>query len=184
MRLQEVNLDTATEEQRQILLDIQKSRKGDLSGPFKCWAVSPEFAQVAQAVGKFCRYETGLALKDSELAIITVAAYWQSQAEWQIHAPIAIEAGICPRAVEKIRTGIIPNFQKPIEKYIHQAAKELLESKRLSDQTYTELKNLLSDQLIVNLVGLIGYYSMVALTLNAFEVRKDGVDLPFEEPTK
>lgn len=183
MRLQEVELETASPEQQRILLDIQKSRNGDLSGPFKCWAHSPEFAQVAQAVGKFCRYDTGLELKDSELAIITVAAYWQSQAEWQIHAPIAIDAGICPRAVEKIRTGIVPNFQKPIEKYIHQAAKELLETKRLSDGTYAELKNLLSDQMIVNLVGLIGYYSMVALTLNAFQVAKDGVELPFVEPS-
>lgn len=180
MRLKEVQLDTASPEQQQILLDIKKSRNGDLSGPFQCWAVSPQFAQVAQAVGKFSRYETGLALKDSELAIITVAAFWRSQAEWQIHAPIAIDAGICPRAVEKIRIGIVPNFQKPIEKYIHQAAKEILETKRLTDETYHQLQQLFTDELIVNFIGLIGYYSMVALTLNAFEIKKDSDSLPFD----
>lgn len=181
MRLQAIDLETATDEQKALLIDIQKSRNGDLSGPFGCWAVSPRFADRAQALGQFCRYETGLALKDSELAIITVAAYWQSQAEWQIHAPIAIEAGICPRAVEKIRLGIVPNFQKPIEKYIHQASKELLETKRLSDTTYHALTELLSTEVLVNFIGLIGYYSMVALTLNSFEVLKPNQERPFPE---
>lgn len=180
MRLQQVQLENASSEQKQILLAIKESRNGDLSGPFQCWAVSPQFAEVAQAVGKFCRYNTGLKLKDSELAIITVAAYWKSQAEWQIHAPIAVDAGICPRAVEKIRVGIVPNFQKPVEKYIHQATKEILETKRLSNDTYEQLQNLFDDKLIVNLIGLIGYYSMVAITLNTFEVKKDNQTLPFD----
>lgn len=178
-RLQPVELEDATPEQRKILLDIKQSRGGDLSGPFQCWIVNPQFANVAQAVGEYCRYHTGLEAKESELAIITTAAYWQCQAEWQIHAPIAIENGISPDAVEKIRLGETPQFIELSERLVYQATKEILESKRISDETYKALQTIFTDSLIVNLIGLIGYYAMVAITLNTFEIKKENTPLPF-----
>lgn len=180
-RLQPVKPEDATPEQRKILLDIKQSRGGDLSGPFQCWIVSPRFANVAQAVGEYCRYHTGMEAKDSELAIITTAAYWHCQAEWQIHAPVAIEKGISADNVEKIRMGEKPQFTRPTEIAVYQVTKEILENKIVSDETYKSLQTIFTDDLIVNLIGLVGYYSMVAITLNTFEVRKDDSPLPFPQ---
>ena len=158
-------------EQQAILDKIAASRAGNLNGPFHAWIRNPEFADLAQALGKYCRYDSHLSLRQSELLIVVTAAFWNSQAEWAIHAPIAESAGVCPRAIEKIRTGITPNFRQDDERLLHIVAKTLLEQKQLPDDLYTEALAYFGEAHMVDIVGIIGYYSMVALTLNAFDIR-------------
>lgn len=158
-------------EQQAILDKIAASRGGNLNGPFHAWIRNPEFADLAQALGKYCRYDSSLSLRQSELLIVVTAAFWHSQAEWAIHAPIAESAGVCPRALEKIRTGITPNFRQDDERLLHIVAKTVLEQKQVPDDLYAEALAYFGEQALVDIVGIIGYYSMVALTLNAFDIR-------------
>ena len=67
------------EDQRVVLEDILATR-GNLDGPFLAWTLSPGLANPAQQLGAFCRYHTQLDLVESELAILTTAAWWRSQA--------------------------------------------------------------------------------------------------------
>lgn len=173
----------ATPDQKALLDDILSGPRGNLNGPFVSWIHSPEFGQLAQKLGAYCRYETGLPLRLSELAILATAQQWQSQAEWYIHLPIAVDAGLSAEVAEQIRQGKTPVFALEDERVIWSFASELGERKRVSDATYARALELFGIKVVVNLIGLLGYYALVAMTLNVFGMRAEGqASLPFPEP--
>jgi 4-carboxymuconolactone decarboxylase len=173
---------TATREQLAVLDEILSGPRGNLDGPFLSWIHSPELANRAQRLGAFCRYETGLPLRLSELAILVIAAYWRSQAEWHIHHPIALKAGVPAQVAEAIRQGTVPLFDDDGDRLVHAFATELNETRRVSDDTYERAVKRFGHEVVVNLTGLLGYYTLVAMTLNVFGNRAQGqVELPFAE---
>lgn len=173
---------TASGEQQAVLGEILSGPRGNLDGPFLAWIASPAFAQHAQRLGAFCRYQTGLSLRLSELAILVTAARWRSQAEWQIHYPIAIDAGVPPAIAESLRTGERPVFDDDDDELIFLFASELHENRRVSDRTFDAALSRFGRATTVNLVGLLGYYTLVAMTLNVFEVTMpDKGPQPFDE---
>jgi 4-carboxymuconolactone decarboxylase len=181
-RLPEFHPDSATDEQKAVLQDILTGPRGNLDGPFLGWIHSPALAQHAQRLGAFCRYQTGLPLRLSELAILVTAAHWKSQAEWHIHCPIALEAGLPAATAEAIRTGAAPVFEHADDELVVRFATELYADRRVSDATYGEALVRFGHTVVVNLVGLLGYYALVAMTLNTFGMRAQGQDtLPFAE---
>jgi 4-carboxymuconolactone decarboxylase len=181
-RLPHFDPSDATPEQKAVLDEILSGPRGNLNGPFLGWIHSPELAQQAQRLGAFCRYRTGLPLRLSELAILVTASRWQAQAEWFIHYPIAIEAGVAKEDAEAIRQGRRPDFADADDALIHDFASELYETKRVSDALYTRAVKRFGHEVVINLVGLLGYYALVAMTLNVFGMRALGQDsLPFAE---
>ncbi|WP_321953468.1 carboxymuconolactone decarboxylase family protein [Paraburkholderia bannensis] len=182
-RLPAFEAASATPEQQAVLAEILSGPRGNLNGPFLGWIHSPELAQHAQRLGAFCRYSTGLPLRLSELAILVTAVRWQAQAEWYIHYPIAIEAGLPEALAEQIRTGAEPVFEEADDALIYAFASELYDTKRVSDATYARAVERFGHQTTINLVGLLGYYALVAMTLNVFGMRAQGqTTLPFPEP--
>jgi len=181
-RLPEFDRAAATPEQEAVLDEILSGPRGNLDGPFLAWIASPELAQHAQRLGAFCRYGTGLPLRLSELAILVTAAQWRAQAEWQIHHPIAIEAGVSVDVTDALLRGRRPAFADPDEALIYDFTVELYDAKRVSDATFTKAEQRFGHETTVNLVGLLGYYALVAMTLNVFAMRaKDDQPLPFAE---
>lgn len=178
--LDESRMDDA---QRQVLGEILSGPRGNLDGPFLAWIHSPELANHAQRLGAFCRYGTRLELRLTELAILFTAAWWQSQAEWQIHEPIARQAGIGEDIIEALRSGHAPNFAHADEALVYRLGKTLYATKRVDDALYAEAVDAFGEPAVVELVGVFGYYALVAMTLNVFEVRRETqVPLPFDEP--
>jgi 4-carboxymuconolactone decarboxylase len=181
-RLPEFQTTSATDEQAAVLQEILSGPRGNLNGPFLGWIHSPELAQHAQRLGAFCRYKTGLPLRLSELAILVTAARWQSQAEWYIHYPIALEAGLPAAVADAIHQGQQPVFDDADDALIFDFATQLYETKRVTDSTYENAVTRFGHVKVVNLVGLLGYYAMVAMTLNTFGMRAEGqTELPFPE---
>lgn len=181
-RLPAFDAAEATPEQKAVLDEILAGPRGNLNGPFLGWIHSPELAQHAQRLGAFCRYHSGLPLRLSELAILVTAARWRAQAEWAIHHPIALQAGVPEALAEQIRTGTEPVFEDADDALIHAFATELYETQRVSDATYARTVARFGHEVTVNLVGVLGYYAFVAMTLNVFGMRADGqTSLPFAE---
>ncbi|MBN3756300.1 carboxymuconolactone decarboxylase family protein [Paraburkholderia sp. Tr-20389] len=181
-RLPSFDAGHATPEQKVVLDEILSGPRGNLNGPFLGWIHSPELAQHAQRLGAFCRYKTGLSLRLSELAILVTASRWQAQAEWFIHYPIAIEAGVRVDDAEAIRQSKLPDFADADDALIYAFATELYDAKRVSDATYAKTVERFGHEVTINLVGLLGYYALVAMTLNVFDMRAQGQDsLPFAE---
>nr|WP_047169031.1 hypothetical protein [Sphingomonas sp. Y57] len=169
-----------TLEQRRIRDEIVSGPRGRLDPPLATWLNSPGFADKAQALGSFCRYGTSLPLRLSELAILITGAWWQAGFEWAVHAPIAIEAGLDERVVHDLRTGKRPDFQAQDELSVYRFASELLNDRAVRDDTYREAVAILGTTGVVDLVGILGYYGLIAMTIKAFHIPAPGGAEPFE----
>ena len=174
---------TMDDAQRAVLKDILAGPRGNLDGPFLAWIHSPELANHAQRLGAFCRYGTRLELRLTELAILFTATWWQSQAEWQIHAPIARSAGVSDAVIAALQQQTEPPFTQEDERLVYRLGKTLYETRRIDDALYAQAIEAFGEPAVVELVGVFGYYALVAMTLNVFAVRRDtDAPLPFAEP--
>ena len=169
-RLPDLTLETMSPEQRQVHDMIASGPRGVVEGPLKVWLHSPELAERAQALGAFCRYGTSLPQRLSELAILITGAHWRAGFEWHVHAPIAIKAGIDPEAAEALRTGATPAFARQDDAAVHAFATELLRTRTVSAATYARAQAALGPRGVVDLVGVLGYYGFISMTINAFAV--------------
>ena len=134
----------------------------------------------AQQLGAAARFGTSLAVK--EVAICVVGAFYRAKFEFAYHGPLAIAAGVAPAAVEAIRLGRPPTLPKLPETQAvsYAVASELVRDHRISDATYARARAAFGEQGVIELVTVVGYYCLVALVLNAFEVPLDaGVPDPF-----
>lgn len=155
----------------QRVYDSILSSRGNLDGPFLAWLHRPELADRAEKLGAFCRFDTGLPTLESELLILITAAHFRCSGEWQIHAPIALQAGLDGAAIEQIRLGHEPCLTPSRLQTLYRFSSELLRFGRVADETFAQAQTLLGDAGLVELVGVLGYYTMVAMTLNAFEMK-------------
>ncbi len=176
-RLPDLDPNRLTPEQKAVYDRIVSGPRGRVQGPLRVWLTSPELADKAQALGALCRYGTSLPPRLSELAILVTGAYWQAGFEWYAHAPLAIEAGLAPAAVEAIRVGRAPSLLQADEQAVYRFAHELVHARRVSPPTYAAAVAQFGEKTVVELVAILGYYALVSMTLNAFEV-----PLPAGEP--
>jgi 4-carboxymuconolactone decarboxylase len=180
MRLPDIVVENLSPEQRRVYDAILSGPRGVVQGPLRVWLNSPDLADRAQALGAFCRFGTVLPPRLSELAIITTGAYWKAGFEWAVHAPIALKTGLDPQAVEAIRKGEQPTFAKPDEASVYAFASELLRHRRVSDETYRTAEKELGSRALVDLVGILGYYGLISMTIVAFQVPvPEGAPEPF-----
>ena len=180
-RLPNIDPATYTPEQKKVHDAVVSGPRGKIVGPIKVWLKNPGLAEHAQALGAYCRYGTSLPPRLSELAICCTGSFWKANYEWFAHAPLAIKAGIDPAAVEAIRVGGTPTFSKSDEQAIYDFASELVKTKRVSGATFERAKKEVGETGVIDLVGIIGYYSLVSVTLNAFELPlPDGEKYPFD----
>ena len=169
-RLPLPDVNRLNEDQQAVYRSIMATR-GNLSGPFLAWMHSPELASHVEKLGAFCRYQTGFALVESEMLILLVAARFRCIGEQQIHEPIAEQAGLSADQIADIRERRPVRLATARLTVIHAVAEELLESNRIGDGLYEEGVRELGVRGMVELVGIVGYYSLVAMTLNAFDMR-------------
>jgi 4-carboxymuconolactone decarboxylase len=181
-RLAPLELDDMTSEQRAVADEIMSGPRGGLRGPFLPWLRSPELANHGQRLGAYCRYGTSLPRNLSELAIIITGKHWTAQYEFYAHAHLALEAGVSEAAVEAIRTGGTPTFEDAAEQFVYDFVTEYFRTNRVSDATYQRGLEIVSERGILDIVAIVGYYSLVSVTLNVFEVELPaGESLPLPE---
>jgi len=143
---------------------------------------APEICEHAAQLGEHLRWGTSLPDRLSELAIITTARFWRAQYEWYAHAPLAEKAGVPFAAIEAIRRGESPKFLQPDEALVHRVCTELFETQRLSETTFGEATATLGEASLIEVISIIGYYTLIGNTLNAFQVAVPaGATAPFPE---
>ena len=87
--------------------------------------------------------------------------------EWSIHAPIAMREGIAPEVVEALAAGRRPDYQRADEALVHDFTQESLHERRVSDTTWASTREVLGEQGVVDLLGIVGYYTMLSIVMNA-----------------
>ena len=162
--------------QQDVYDSISSGPRGGVYGPLGVWLWRPELAQHAQRLGQYCRYDSSLSTRLSELAILITGRYWGAEFEWQHHKPIALEAGLDADIVEAIRQGEKPAFTKKDEQCVYDVAMSLYHTRKVDSKTYQSAIDVLGQDAVVDLVGVLGYYALISMTINVFEVDAEGDD--------
>jgi len=165
-RLPPLAFDQLNAEQQTAAQAIIDGPRGALYGPFVPLIRSPELMEAAQRLGEYLRYRSAIGTRLSELAILVTARQWDQQVEWAIHAPLAVENGIAPAAVDAIAERRMPGGLPPDEQAVHDFCIELQQHKRVSDATYAQALKLFGEQGVVDLMGINGYYTFLAMVMN------------------
>jgi 4-carboxymuconolactone decarboxylase len=166
-------VDEMTPDQRKVYDEVVSGPRGRLVGPLRAVIHSPELATRWSRLGEFLRYSTLLPAKLNELAIIVVGRHWNSQLEFFIHAEAAKVAGLGADRIEAIRVGQAPAFTEDEEREVYEYARLLVQTGTVPNDVHESIVERWGPRGAVELTGVIGYYTMVSMTLNAH-----GIPLP------
>ena len=149
-------------------------RQGRLNGPFGIMLHSPAVGSALQAVGAAVRYRSVLSDRVRELAILAVAAHWNSDFELYAHVPLGRHAGLTEAEVDGVMDGTAVPFEDAGERVVLGVVRALLRTSDLTDEDYAAAQAALGEQGLVELTTLVGYYATLALQLRVFRVGVPG----------
>jgi 4-carboxymuconolactone decarboxylase len=169
-RLNPIPPDHMNEAQRAAVQAAEAGKRGRVPAPMHAWLRNPELAARTQQLGALLRYDTSLPPHLSELAILVTARHWTAQFEWYAHQRAALAAGIAPEIIAAIARRETPTLPDPASATVYRAARAIHEQHGLTDDLYAEALSQLGETALVELVALLGYYTLVAMTLNVFAI--------------
>jgi 4-carboxymuconolactone decarboxylase len=159
-----------TEEQQRVVDETVAGLRGRVPAPLVPWLASPELASRAQRLGEFVRFQTSLPPRLSELAILVTARFWTAQYEWYAHKKLALKTELDPAIIDDIAARRAPRFRAADEQIVYDFSRRLHENHTIDADLYRLAVETLGEQAVVELVGILGYYTLVSMTLNVFEI--------------
>ncbi|MGH7092203.1 MAG: carboxymuconolactone decarboxylase family protein [Stellaceae bacterium] len=166
-QLDEAQLDA---EQRRIFNDCKAGPRGSVPPPVHVWLDSPGLADHAHKLGGHVRFGTAFTPKQTEIAILCTARYWTAQFEWAAHVRLGLQAGLTQEQIDAIAERRTPRFDDPDDQLVYDFASAYYRNHRVDDAIFAKTEHRWGRRGVVDLAGLIGYYSFVSVTLNVFEV--------------
>jgi 4-carboxymuconolactone decarboxylase len=133
--------------------------------PYRAYIRNPDLAPKLSALSEYLRWNTSLAPRLSELAILITAREWTAQYEWFAHYPLALKGGLDPKVAEAIAAGIRPDSMKDDEAALYDLATALYRDRKVSDSVYKAALEKFGERGIMDIIGIIGYYDLVSMTL-------------------
>ncbi len=156
--------------QQAVFDAIGAGPRGSVPWIFHLYLESPELAARVQELGAFCRYRTGLPPHLSELAILIVAHHWDAEYEWSIHEGEARKAGIADDAIAAIRSGKEPRFEDADAALVYEFCTAYLRKNDVADALFARAIDCFGRRTVVELAGILGYYSMLAMAIRIFRL--------------
>jgi 4-carboxymuconolactone decarboxylase len=170
MRVSDIHPQDLSVRQQEVHAAIVSGPRGEVPMPLRVWLHSPELASRAQAFGEFCRYGTTLPPILSEFVILIVGAHWQASYEWQIHSQAARDAGLGSTIIDAVSVGSRPAAMSETESALYDFATDLLKGHRVSTEVYNVARGRLGETALVEIVAILGYYTLICMTIQAFEI--------------
>jgi 4-carboxymuconolactone decarboxylase len=155
-----------SEEQRNAAAELAAGPRGGVRGPFIALLRSPELMKRLQKVGEYLRYQSALERRLGEFAMLIVSRHLTQQFEWQVHYPLAVEAGLAKQTADVLAHGARPRDMREDEETVYDFCTELLRSHGVAEDTYQAAAKRLGERGLIDLVGLVGYFITVSLVLN------------------
>ena len=155
-----------TAAQRAAARELSATPRGGVIGPFVPALRSPEFMTLLQRLGEYLRYRCALGPRLTELVILLTARAWSQQVEWAIHARTALAAGVRSATIAAIAARRRPARLEPDEAVVYDFFAELENARSVGDATYERARATLGERGIVDLLGVAGYYALLAMLLN------------------
>jgi 4-carboxymuconolactone decarboxylase len=133
--------------------------------PYRAYVRNPDLAPKLSALSDYLRWKTSLPPRLSELAILITARQWTAQYEWFAHYPLAMKAGLDPDIAKGIANGVRPEKMKDDEAALYDLAMALYRDKKVPDPVYKAALDKFGERGIMDIIGIIGYYDLVSMTL-------------------
>ncbi|MGZ4897526.1 MAG: twin-arginine translocation signal domain-containing protein [Candidatus Angelobacter sp.] len=165
-RMPAIPADKLTPEQKKASDDFAAERKTPVFGPFVPLLRSPEVMLRARSMGDYLRYKSVLPPQLNEFAILITARHWTQGYEWAVHEPIAVKAGLKAEITQALAEGRRPQGMSADEEMIYEFCTELHQNQSVSDATYARVQAKFGEQGIIDLIGVNGYYTFLAMVLN------------------
>jgi len=172
---------TALTPRQQEISDRISSRRGGTRGPFLVWLRSPELAEKVEALGAYCRFESSLDLRLRELSLLIAARHFDAQYSWNAHIGKAVDAGVSRESLQAVAENKEPGFTRRDEDIVYQFSTQILGEHFVSDETFAAALGEFGEQGVVDLIGSLGNFSMLAMLLNTFQVDLQAVEPPFPD---
>jgi 4-carboxymuconolactone decarboxylase len=173
-RVPDLEPEALTPEQQRLHDEIAGSRSGTVRGPFAIWLRLPHLADAANQLGNTLRLQGKLDRRLFELMVLVVARHWSAQYEWYAHERRAREVKLAPEIIEAIRDRKTPTFSSEAEKLVYELVTEINETRTLGQATYDRGLALLGLDVLIELVTAAGFYTTVAMVINAFDAPVPG----------
>jgi 4-carboxymuconolactone decarboxylase len=164
--------------QRKAAQALAAGPRGGVKGPFIALLRSPELMDRLQQVGEYLRFRSSLDPRISEFLMLVVARAWTQQFEWSVHVPLALKAGVKAQTIEGLAAGARPGAMAADEALAYDFCDELLRTKGVSDATYRAVVDRFGERGLIDMLGVIGYFTTVSMALNVAHTPapKDGVE--------
>jgi 4-carboxymuconolactone decarboxylase len=169
-RIQLPQLTEMSPEQRSAYDEAVAGPRGYAPAPMNAWIQNPEFARKSQKLGEVVRFQLSLPARLRELAVLVVVRHWAAHYEWRIHKTEGVRQGLSAQVVEAITARRRPEFENDTDRVAYDIAVSIMETRAVPEALYREGVRVLGEQGLVELVGVIGYYTYVSITLNTFEI--------------
>lgn len=171
-RLPEIDRDQYTEAQRELYQSLAgrpEVAAHGIVGPFAVWMHAPEIGSAMATLGAQIRFSASLPTNATEVAICTTGAFHRAKFEFAAHRGLALGAGVDEAALDRLAAGEDPAFEGD-EAAAHAVATELLRDRVISDSTYRDAEARFGPQGLVELIATVGYYGLISMMLNGFDV--------------
>ena len=165
-RMPPIPADQLTDAQKTAIAEFKAARSADISGPFVPMLRSPEVMSRARAMGDYLRYKSSLPPRLSEFVILLTARRWTQQYEWHAHQPLAIQGGLKPDVVAAIAGNRRPAGMAEDEDAVYTLWDEVQRNQGVSDASYARAIGKVGEQGVIDVLGITGYYTMLAMVMN------------------
>lgn len=166
-RMPPIPKDKMTEAQKKALEEVTATRgAGGAEGPFVPMLRSPELMNRLQNVGEYVRFHNSIGTKLTEFVILLTARQWTQQYEYDAHQPLALKAGLNQEIISAITEGRRPTGMAADEEIVYDFCSELRQNHGVSDATYARAVSKFGEQGVIDLTGLVGYYTTLAMIMN------------------
>ena len=169
MRLPKLTYEQMNPKQREAH-DRHAARRDRVSGPYNVWLHSPELMNLVSPLSNYMRWDAALPEKLREFGILVTARYWDAQYSWNAHVDKARAAGIPDDVIAALAENRAPPFKADDERVYYTFAMEMLKNHFVSDKTFAEARSIFGEKGVVDLIGSVGYFSMLQICLNSAEV--------------
>ena len=173
-----------SDEQRDFRAQMAEGREvgpgGFIGGPFDAWGLNPSNGRRIWQLGGTIRFKSTIDRRYIELAILMTGQLWQAQFEWFAHEPMARDAGLPENVISAIKDGVEPTFDDDGDEIAWRFCRLLLDRERVDDETYRRAVDRFGEPGVADLITACGFYTLVSMTLNTFEVPlPEGATPPF-----
>ncbi len=159
-----------TPEQKALSARISGPRSGETRGPFPIWLRAPELLDRVNELAVYFKDERALPARLRELAILVNARHWSSEYQWYVHLRHARRLGLDAAALDAIVAGTPARFPDSAEQAVYDFCRELLGPDPVIDSTHARACELLGEDGVIELVTLVGFYSLIAVGIKGFDV--------------